>query len=97
MELGRFSLGMGDRFGREGAAQLDAVMAAGRVGADLTPVWNKSNREHTIVGTTPADTRAAADAAERQVGRTVTGSCPRYLAAPQFAAIRGTGQRSGMG
>ncbi len=70
MELGRFSLGMGDRFGREGAAQLDAVMAAGRLGADLTPVWNKSNREHTIVGTTPADTRAAADAAVRAAGWT---------------------------
>ena len=70
MELGRFSLGMGDRFGREGVAQLGAIIKAGELGVDITPVWNKSNREHTIVGTTPADTRAAADAAVKAVGWT---------------------------
>jgi hypothetical protein len=32
-------------------------------GADLFPVWNKSNREHTIVGTRPEELRAEADAA----------------------------------
>ena len=31
----------------------------------ITPVWNKSNREHQIVRTTPADTRRAADQAVR--------------------------------
>ncbi len=29
----------------------------------MIPVWNKSNREHTIVGSDPQSTRAAADAA----------------------------------
>ncbi len=29
----------------------------------MVPVWNKSNREHTIIGSEPAETRAAADAA----------------------------------
>ena len=68
MELGRFSIGMGDRFGREGVAQLGAVIKARELGTDITPVWNKSNREHTIIGTTPADTRAAADAAVKATG-----------------------------
>jgi hypothetical protein len=30
---------------------------------DVIPVWNKSNREHTIIGSEPSSTRAAADAA----------------------------------
>ena len=68
MELGRFSIGMGDRFGREGVAQLGAVIKARDLGTDITPVWNKSNREHTIIGTTPADTRVAADAAVKAAG-----------------------------
>lgn len=68
MELGRFSLGMGDRFGREGVAQLRAVIQARELGVAITPVWNKSNREHGIIGTTPADTRRAAQAAVKTAG-----------------------------
>lgn len=34
-------------------------------GADVIPVWNKSNREHLIIGSEPASTRAAADAATK--------------------------------
>jgi hypothetical protein len=59
---------MGDRFGREGAAQLRAVMQARDLGVDVTPVWNKSNREHGIIGTTPADTRRAAADAVKATG-----------------------------
>jgi hypothetical protein len=70
MRLGRYSLGIGDRFGREGEAQLRAVQAARRQGAVITPVWNKSDREHAIIGTSPADTRRAADAAVRAAGWT---------------------------
>lgn len=70
MELGRYSMGMGDRFGREGAAQLRAVIQARDLGVNITPVWNKSNREHSIIGTTPADTRSAADAAVKTTGWT---------------------------
>ena len=33
----------------------------------VVPVWNKSNREHTIIGSDPAQTRAAADAAVQQL------------------------------
>jgi hypothetical protein len=44
LELGRFSLGVGDRFGHQAAAQLQACMLAAQRGIDVTPVWNKSNR-----------------------------------------------------
>lgn len=70
MELGRYSLGIGDRFGREGRAQLRALEAARRSGVPITPVWNKSNREHTIIGTSPTDTRRSADEAVRAAGWT---------------------------
>lgn len=33
----------------------------------MTPVWNKSNREHLIVGSEPSSVRAAADAAVREL------------------------------
>lgn len=63
LELGRFSLGVGDRFGRQAAAQLRACQAARAAGVQVIPVWNKSNREHLIIGSEPQSTRAAADAA----------------------------------
>ena len=62
MELGRFSIGIGDRFGRQGAAQLAALRRAREQDVEITPVWNKSFREHTIIGTRPDDVRAGADA-----------------------------------
>jgi len=63
MKLEKYSMGIGDRFCHQGRAQLDAIIEAKRMGIDVVPVWNKSNREHSIIGTTPADTRAEADAA----------------------------------
>ena len=59
--LGKYSLGMGDRFGCEGEAQLQAVIKARESGVEITPVWNKSYREHTITGTGPDDVRTEAD------------------------------------
>ncbi len=56
-------MGIGDRFGLEGAAQLRAFTAARERGITITPVWNKSNREHSLIGTRPEDVRAEADAA----------------------------------
>jgi len=61
--LGKFSLGMGDRFAQQGKAQLAACALAGRQGVHVIPVWNKSNREHMIVGSEPSGVRAEADAA----------------------------------
>ncbi len=43
-------------------------MLAAEAGADVVPVWNKSNREHTTVGSQPDSVRAAADAAVRELG-----------------------------
>lgn len=68
LRLARYSFGAGDRFGLEGQAQLQAFQEARSRGADVTPVWNKSHREHAILGTTPAQTRAAAEAAVREAG-----------------------------
>ena len=34
----------------------------------IVPVWNKSNREHTIIGSEPASVREAADAAVKALG-----------------------------
>jgi hypothetical protein len=61
--LSKYSMGIGDRFGLEGAAQLHAFTAARERGITITPVWNKSNREHSLIGTRPEDVRAEADAA----------------------------------
>lgn len=66
--LGRFSLGMGDRFAQQGRAQLAACLRAREAGAAVTPVWNKSHREHTIAGSTPADVRREADEAVAALG-----------------------------
>jgi len=66
--LGRYSLGIGDRFAHEAEAQLMAFVKAARLGVDVTPVWNKSNREHLVVGSEPAGVREAADAAVCAVG-----------------------------
>ncbi len=63
MKLEKYSIGIGDRFGFEGSAQLRALQLAEEQGASIVPVWNKSNREHTIIGTSPEDTRMEADKA----------------------------------
>jgi hypothetical protein len=63
MILSKYSIGMGDRFGRQGRAQLAAVKEAERNGVQVIPVWNKSHREHNIIGTTPDMVRAEADEA----------------------------------
>lgn len=70
MQIEKFTLGVGDRFGREAQAQLQAAMAASQNGISIVPVWNKSNREHTLIGSEPSDVRAAADAAVKALGWT---------------------------
>jgi hypothetical protein len=68
MKLGKFSLGVGDRFSHQGIAQLRAIMKANSQGLEINPVWNKSNREHTYVHSLPIDTRKEADAAVKALG-----------------------------
>ncbi len=53
---------MGDRFGKQGKAQLAAIVQAQEEGINVTPVWNKSHREHEIIGTNPDSVRREADA-----------------------------------
>jgi hypothetical protein len=65
LTLERYSLGVGDRFARQASAQLQACLLAAKGGAEVIPVWNKSNREHLTIGSEPGTTRAAADAAVR--------------------------------
>ncbi len=68
-KIGKYSMGVGDRFGHQGKAQLKAFIAAKEeLGIDVTPVWNKSNREHMIIGTQPAEVRTEADAAVKALG-----------------------------
>ena len=59
---------MGDRFAHQGKAQLGACVMATKLGAEFIPVWNKSNREHTFIGTEPSSLRAEADAAVKALG-----------------------------
>jgi tagaturonate epimerase len=63
MELQKYSLGIGDRFAMQGFYQLKAFQMAASEGIHLSPVWNKSNREHSIVHSEPEETRIAADMA----------------------------------
>ncbi len=63
MQLSTYSIGIGDRFAHQGKAQLAAIMKAREEGVLITPVWNKSFREHSTIHTQPMDTRQAADAA----------------------------------
>jgi len=65
MKIGKYSLGIGDRFGHQGEAQLRAIVKAASEGIDIVPVWNKSNREHSYIHSNPGDTRIEADAAVR--------------------------------
>jgi len=66
----KFTFGVGDRFAHGAHAQLQAFIAAKELGIDITPVWNKSNREHLIIGSEPQTTRDAADLAVKDLGWT---------------------------
>lgn len=70
LTLPKYSIGVGDRFAHQAKAQLAACMKASAAGVEVTPVWNKSNREHMIIGSEPTQTRAAADAAVKELGWT---------------------------
>jgi tagaturonate epimerase len=68
LTLGKYSIGVGDRFAHQAKAQLRACMLAADQGAEVIPVWNKSNREYLTVGSEPVSVRMAADAAVAEVG-----------------------------
>lgn len=66
--LGKYSIGVGDRFGHQAKAQLRALIIARDEGINITPVWNKSFREHTIIHSRPEETRREADRAVQELG-----------------------------
>ncbi|MDC7219172.1 MAG: tagaturonate epimerase family protein [Spirochaetales bacterium] len=68
MELGKYSMGIGDRFKEEGTAQLKAIKQAEAEGIIITPVWNQSAREHDTIGSLPVHTRMEADEAVSLLG-----------------------------
>ncbi|HEX8072340.1 MAG TPA: tagaturonate epimerase family protein [Pyrinomonadaceae bacterium] len=67
LRLEKYSFGVGDRFAQQARAQLRACQLAAQQGVDVVPVWNKSYREHTTVGSQPASVRAAAEVAVREL------------------------------
>ena len=83
MKLEKYSFGIGDRFSHEGEAQLGAIIKAkNELGIDISPVWNKSNREHTIV----------------QVASGRFGVHPKYLDTAAAVEIKiGQGAKPGIG
>jgi hypothetical protein len=97
LRLDRYSIGVGDRFAHQAKAQLRACVLAGEAGVDVIPVWNKSNREHMIIGSDPCSVREAADEAVRQLGWTKPhhvdadhinlDTVDRYIAASDFFTI----------
>lgn len=70
LELERFSFGVGDRFAHQAKAQLRAFQKLAEDGVDVVPVWNKSNREHSFIGSEPHSVRTAALAAVKELGWT---------------------------
>ena len=70
MRIEKHTVGTGDRFAHQGRAQLRALQGAADAGLSIHPVWNKSNREHLLIGSHPDDLRAEADDAVRALGWT---------------------------
>jgi tagaturonate epimerase len=97
LTLEKYSLGVGDRFAHQAKAQLEACRMAAARGVNVVPVWNKSNREHLIVGSEPDSVRAAADEAVRALGWTLPyhvdadhinlGTVDRFIDASDFYTL----------
>ena len=68
MKIEKYTCGTGDRFAHQGRAQLQAILKARAEGIHVHPVWNKSNREHSIIKSKPDDVRAEADSAVATLG-----------------------------
>ncbi len=68
LTLERFSFGVGDRFAHQAKAQLAAFQKLEKDGIHVAPVWNKSHREHTFIGSEPQSVLDAAEVAVRELG-----------------------------
>ncbi len=70
LTLARFTIGVGDRFAHQAKSQLAAFVQLATQGVAAVPVWNKSNREHTFIGSEPQSVRDAAQAAVKALNWT---------------------------
>jgi hypothetical protein len=68
LKLEKYSIGVGDRFAHQAKAQLRACQMLQEQGVEVAPVWNKSNREHSFIGSEPASVQKAAKAAVDALG-----------------------------
>jgi hypothetical protein len=68
LPIEKFTFGVGDRFAHQAVAQLRAFEQLSKDGVEVVPVWNKSNREHTFVGSQPQSVFDAAEAAIQRLG-----------------------------
>ncbi|TWU35888.1 tagaturonate epimerase family protein [Novipirellula artificiosorum] len=68
LPIEKFTFGVGDRFAHQAGAQLRAFEQLANDGVEVTPVWNKSNREHTFVGSQPQSVYDAAKTAVEERG-----------------------------
>jgi hypothetical protein len=70
LTLEKFTIGVGDRFAQQAGAQLRAFQQLAADGVSAVPVWNKSNREHSFIGSEPQSVFDAAQAAVQAAGWT---------------------------
>ncbi|NBV22986.1 MAG: hypothetical protein EBS05_13845 [Proteobacteria bacterium] len=68
LTLEKFTIGVGDRFAHQAKSQLHAFQLAAAQGVAVVPVWNKSNREHTFIGSHPQSVFDAAQTAVKAAG-----------------------------
>ena len=68
MILEKYTIGVGDRFAHQAKAQLQACVHLAKDGIDVVPVWNKSNREHSFIGSEPQSVYDAAKVAVEELG-----------------------------
>ena len=66
--LEKYTIGVGDRFAHQAKAQLQACLQLAKDGIDVVPVWNKSNREHSFIGSEPQSVHDAAKVAVEELG-----------------------------
>ena len=68
LTLEKYTIGVGDRFAHQAKAQLQACVKLAENGIDVIPVWNKSNREHSFIGSEPQSVFDSAQAAVTALG-----------------------------
>jgi len=68
LALEKYTIGVGDRFAHQAKAQLQACVQLAADGIEVVPVWNKSNREHSFIGSEPQSVYDAAKEAVEALG-----------------------------